>query len=181
MIQRLHRKFFGRPARLDHGRMYMSIMGGLLLWSLALLTIGPIPNSAVSELSDYVQDVLALCIFIGSFVCLSGCIIGTGFIPWVVKKLTLGKLHLATSDVRLAYKFGLWGMPAIVGSIGTYVWAIAHDSGTFWIAALGGALGLAILIGTAWNALDFLAEIPTLGDKIQYLKAEEKAEQDDIK
>lgn len=169
---RLYRKLFGRPERIDHGRMYMSIMAGLFLWSLALMTVGPVPDSAVSELSDYVQDILALCIFVGSTVCLSGCIIGSGLIPFTVRKLSFGKIQLHKSDVRLAYKFGLWGMPAIIGSVGTYVWAIAHDS-TFWVAALGGALGLAIMMGTLWNALDFVSEIFRLGEGIRYLQDEE--------
>lgn len=154
---RLLRKVFHKPARVDHGRMYMCCIFGLLLWSMSLLVIGPVPSSAIDELSDYVQNVLACCIFIGSVVCTFGIATGTRF-------------FLPKADIRLSYKFALWGIPAIAGSIGTYIWAIVHDTGSFWVSTYAAAVGAGVCLGIIWNGLDLAFEIARLGEDIQYLK-----------
>lgn len=159
MLMRCARRVFRRPKRIDHGRTYMCVIMGMLFWSLSLLMIGPVPNSTIDELSDYVQNILAASIFVGSFVCCVGCLTGT-------------MVCLPKADVRLSYKFALWGIPAIAGSVGTYVWAIIHDSGngTFWTSVCASSMSMFVCIGIVWNGLDLVFEIKRLGEEIQYLK-----------
>lgn len=137
--------------------MYVCGMLGFFTWSLSLMVIGPIPNSTISELSDSIQDMLAASIFIGSGVCLSGSLIGTRFLR-------------PKADVRLSYKFALWGIPAISGSIGVYVWAIIHDTGSFWLSAYAGSIGLFLCIGVLLNGIDIAFEIARLNDEIEFMK-----------
>ncbi|ABD58453.1 gp37 [Mycobacterium phage PBI1] len=151
------RSIFRKPRRIDHGRMYVSCMMGLWVWSLSLLVIGPVPNSTIDELTDYVQNILASCIFIGSFVCLCGIAIGTKYV-------------LPKADIRLCYRFSLWGIPALAGSVGTYAWAIAHNTGSFWVSAYAASIGTFICLGIVWNGLDLLFEIARLNEEINYLK-----------
>lgn len=165
-MKRFLTKFFGRPSRLDHGRMYVCIMFGLFIWSMSLLTIGPIPNSVIDELTDYTQIILSLCIFVGSSVCIVGIFIGTRFIPWI-------------KDIRLAFKFALWGMPAIVGSVGTYVWAVINNNESFWASAYGSAIGSAITLGILWNGLDFASDLIRLQEGVKFLREEETSRTDD--
>lgn len=148
------------PKRLDHGRMYMCIVWALLVWSVASLVVGPIPNSTISELPQSVQSILSLVLFLGAMVKLIGIYSG-------------GRWFMPHTDIRTSYRYAVAAMPAVSGPLIVYVGTIVDTYHyQFWLSALAGALGMGIIAGSMWNAWDFLQEIKRIDRGVEYLKQE---------
>lgn len=128
--------------RLDRGPTYICNMIPIWLYSLSTILFGPVPNSSVAELPDYIQIMLSLCIFMGATICLYGtCRPGL--------------------DPRFSYKLGYSAAPAT--SLGLFVYGWAIISGTpNWTSALGGLVGPFMGLGAALNAIGFWLEIRRL-------------------
>lgn len=147
-----------RP-RLDHGRMYMWIMGGLFTLSLGLVINGPIPNTSLSELSNGVQNLLNGAMFLGSSICIYGIIRGEQGI--IARK----------GDIRISYDLAMSGAPAIVASLGTYCYAL-FDAGNFVPSALSAVISVSIIGGTLQNVWDFRNERNRITRNIELLRSQ---------
>jgi vacuolar-type H+-ATPase subunit I/STV1 len=141
--------------RLDHGPMYMCVMFALLMVSMSMIAVGPVPNSVVDELSNSTQDLLALCIFVGSAICVTGITLGTRFLRRGI-------------DIRRCYILQICGMPAVTVSLWVYGWAIIHGTES-WTSALGGVMGPMIGLGALINAVTFVREIRRINRNIKLL------------
>lgn len=138
-----------RERRLDHSFMYMCVMLGLLGFSVVLMYIGPIASEELDELTEFTQNVLAICLFCGSLTCISGFLIGAPiFYP---KK----------DYTSLAYTFPVFGCPAVTFSLEYYAWAFANDSSPLWVGILG-TLCTSIGLGALATWIDFIREIAKL-------------------
>lgn len=158
-----------RPSRLDRGRMYMCVMLGVWVCSLAVMVVGPIPSSGVSSLSQFTQDALAFVMLMGSSACVWGFSRGTRWIkPSMMHPSTIEDIR----DLQHSYSAAIVGVPAVTASLGTYIWAIASHTQGFWLSVLGVSISLSIIIGSIWNAWDFRNEIQRL-DALSYRIGEE--------
>lgn len=142
----------GPTKRLDHSRMYICTMFGLFFLSLSLLIIGPIPGSVLDK---WTQIMLSVCTLVGSLICIVGIVLGT-------------RVFRPKADIRICYQIGQWGIVSICASMFFYVIGVIDKVGhLFWGSTLSSALGLAILIGCAWVAIDFEYETERLDRKFK--------------
>lgn len=146
--------------RLDHGRMYMWIMGGLFTLSMGLVIYGPIPNTSLSELPNDVQNLLNLAMFLGSSICIYGIL--RGEYGLVARK----------GDIRVSYNLAISGAPAVVASLGTYCYAL-FDAGNFVPSALSAVISVAIIGGTIQNVWDFRNERNRITRNIELLRKQQ--------
>ena len=145
----------GPTKRLDHSRMYICTMFGLFFLSLSLLVIGPIPDSTLAGMDDWTQIMLSVCVLVGSLICIVGILLGT-------------RIFRPKADIRICYQIGQWGIVSICISMLFYViGVVGHVGPHFWGLTLSSALGLAILIGCAWVAIDFEYETERLDRKFK--------------
>lgn len=127
--------------RIDHQGFVPEIFAGLMLTALYMMQLGPnIPN-----LDDYLEDVLALIMFIGSVVGLIGVALGTKLVfPHVVR--------------RKAYWFELFAIPLMIIPLAAYTYA-SVDTNQLLITALSGGLGLTIEIGLVRLFVDLVQDL----------------------
>jgi hypothetical protein len=127
--------------RIDHQGFVPEIWAGLLITALYLMQIGPnIPN-----LSDYLEDVLSLLLFLGSGICLVGAVLGT---KWFFRKIRR----------KVSYVLQLVGLPMIIFTLGFYTYA-SVDTSEMLITALAGGLGLCIEIASVRMMVDLVQEL----------------------
>lgn len=128
--------------RIDHQGFVPEIFAGLLGTALWMMQIGP----SISTLSDYVEDWIALLLFLGSFICLIGVILGT--------KLVFPR-HFSR---RAAYRVELVGLPIIIAPLAFLTYAsVSPDS--LLLTALAGGLGLTIEIGCVRLFVDLVQDL----------------------
>ena len=127
--------------RIDHQGFVPEIWGGLLLTSLYMMQTGPI----IPNLSDYLEDWLALLLFAGSLTGLVGVVLGT---KWFFPSLRR----------NIGYVVELIGIPMMIFSLAWYTYASVDDQDLL-ITALGGGLGLAIEIGMVRMFVDLVQDL----------------------
>jgi len=115
--------------RIDHQGFVPEIFAGLLLTALYMMQLGP----SLGGINDYLEDVLSLVLFAGSFVGLVGVALGTKLVFRRVRR-------------RVAYWIELFAIPMMIFSLAWYTYA-SFDPDSLLITALGGGLGLTIEIG----------------------------------
>lgn len=144
--------------RLDRGPSYICNMIPIWLYSLSTILFGPVPNSSVAELPDYLQMMLAFCIFMGATICLYGTI-------------------KPRADPRYSYRLGYSAAPATSIGLFVYGWAIINDTPN-WTSAFAGLVGPFMGIGALLNALGFWLEIRRLNrvDAVLKLAGEEQGD-----
>jgi hypothetical protein len=133
--------------------MYMCIMVSLWMTATSMLILGPVPNSTLSNLDFFTQQSMACVLWVGSTMTIAGFLRGT----------RIWKRH---ADIRDSYELAKWSIVAIGVSMGVYVTAVFLNYGNFLLSALGGSIGLGILIGSLWNAWDFANEIDSLNARL---------------
>jgi hypothetical protein len=129
--------------RIDHQGFVPEIYAGLLLTSLYLMQIGP----TIDNIGDDLEDVLALMLFVGAVVCLTGVALGTKLIFRRLKR-------------RAGYIAQLFGLPLLIGALGWYTYA-SVSADQIVISALSGGLGLCIEIGLIRLFVDLVQDITT--------------------
>lgn len=127
--------------RIDHQGFVPEIWAGLLLTSLYVMQIGP----SILNLSDYLEDVLSLLLFVGTVTCLTGVVIGT---KWFFKK----------ARRKVSYVLELIGLPLIIAALAGYTYA-SVEMEPMLIGALAGGLGLTIEIGSVRMIVDLVGEL----------------------
>lgn len=137
--------------------MYMWIISGLFVLSLGLLLIGPLPNTALHDLSIGIQNLLNAAMFLGSSICLYGIMRGE---HGIIQK---------DGDIRISYNLAISGAPAIIASLGTYCLALI-DYGNFVPSTLGAVISMAIIGGTIQNVWDFWQERKRITRNIELLR-----------
>ncbi|AXH46871.1 membrane protein [Mycobacterium phage Aminay] len=131
--------------RIDHGPMYVFVTTAMMLISLSLMLVGPVPKSSLAGLSEATQDLLAIALFLGSATCFNGLASGTRF--WRPKANKLS-----------CYQLGIAGTPAVFGSLVVYGWATIAAT-TSWVSAVSGVLPPAIALGAITNGITFWLEV----------------------
>lgn len=126
--------------RIDHQGFVPEIYVGLLSTSLWMMQVGP----SISNLSDYVEDILALALFVGSVICGAGVILGT---KWFLPHTRRAK----------SYAVQLIGIPILIASLGWLTYA-SSDPNQILLTALAGGLGLCIEIGLVRLFVDIVQE-----------------------
>jgi drug/metabolite transporter (DMT)-like permease len=111
------------PKRLDRERMYVWVHVGLILVGVGIAA-RPYSSGALSDLSTQTNEALALCMVVGSGICVVASMIGT-------------------ADLRIPYLMGGGGQISVMISLGTWVWQIEQTSDL--IGTLSGGLAIAIL------------------------------------
>lgn len=124
--------------RLDREPYHLCVLLVFLCFSASLIAIGPVPNSSLSELSPNMQDALALFMFLGSALSLTGVAVGAPIVPSV--------------DRRNCYRLGILGAPLVTTS--AWVLGGATIIGVeSWSSALAAVapplLGLAVAVQAA--------------------------------
>lgn len=163
------RRTFRRPKRIDHHPMYVAVVFATGVWAASLLLFGPTESSVISELSISTQYMLAFVTFVGSFLCQFGIFVGT---RWAVL--------LPSWDVRVAYAFGIGGIPSIAFALEVYFVAIVWGSTTPITSALGASVSFAIPIGALWNMMMFVVRRWEIDDYINMRNTEKRCDEDDL-
>lgn len=127
--------------RIDHQGFVPEIFAGLLLTALYMMQLGP----SMPNINNYLEDVLALTLFGGSFLGLIGVALGT--------KLVFRRLRR-----RVAYMVELVAVPLMVFTLAWYTYA-SVDAEDLLITALGGGLGLTIEIGLVRLFVDLVQDL----------------------
>lgn len=127
--------------RIDHQGFVPEIWAGLVATALYMMQLGP----NISTLSNYFEDVLVLCMFLGGVICLVGTAIGT--------KWFFPKAHRRTS-----YVTELFGLPLLIAVLGVYTYA-SVDPGSLLLSAMAGGLGLTIEIGCLRLFVDLVQQV----------------------
>lgn len=127
--------------RIDHQGFVPEIFAGLLLTSLYMMQLGP----NLTNINDWLEDVLALLLFGGSFLGLIGVALGT-------------KLVLRSVRRRVAYWIELFAIPLMIFALAWYTYA-SVDADELLITALGGGLGLTIEIGLVRLFVDLVQDL----------------------
>lgn len=127
--------------RIDHQGFIPEIYAGLLLTALYLMQLGP----SLSNISDYLEDVLALLLFVGCVGGLFGVVLGTKwFFPGLRRKVS--------------YMVQLFSVPLLVVALAWYTYA-SVDADQLLVTALGGGLGLCIEIGLVRLFVDLVQDL----------------------
>ena len=129
--------------RIDHQGFVPEIFAGLLLTALYMMQLGP----SLGGINDYLEDVLSLVLFAGSFVGLVGVALGTKLVFRRVRR-------------RVAYWIELFAIPMMIFSLAWYTYA-SFDPDSLLITALGGGLGLTIEIGLVRLFVDLVQDLHT--------------------
>jgi len=127
--------------RIDHQGFVPEIFAGLLLTALYMMQLGP----SLANINDYLEDVLSLMLFAGSFVGLVGVALGTKLVFRRVRR-------------RVAYWVELFAIPLMVFPLAWYTYA-SVDASSLLITALGGGLGLTIEIGLVRLFVDLVEDL----------------------
>lgn len=135
--------------RIDHQGFVPEMYVGLLATALWMMQVGP----SISTMSDYVEDWLALLMFIGGLTCAIGVVIGT--------KMT--KIIFPHKGRRCAYKVQLVGLPFLIATLGWLTYA-SVDPDQLLLTTLGGGLGLCIEIGAVRLFIDLVQALATAED-----------------
>lgn len=117
------------------------IWAGLLITAMYFMQIGP----NILNINDRLEDGLALLLFFGSLICLTGVVLGT---KWFFKR----------AKRRSAYILELIGLPMVVFSLGWYTYA-SVDAAEFLVTALAGGLGMCIEIGCVRMVVDLVEDL----------------------
>lgn len=162
-----------KVTRRDHHPMYWPVIVGCGSISLSMLAIGPVPNSTISEMSDWMQQLMAFTMLMGSIVTLYGICLGTVFDPLLGFKLLWRTLRRRkprwpTADIRRAYAWNAAGLPAITTSLTSYAWAIV-DKEAHWTSAAGSGLCIGIALGGFLTTTMFIAEIWRISSRMPAL------------
>ena len=131
--------------RHDHGPMYVTMMIACFLTAVSMILLGPIPNSAISELSSLTQAILSWMLLVGAVLCLCGASIGSHF-------------FFPRCSRRIAYQIAVIGIPLVVACMVFYSYAVMLNAGGFY-ASLGSSLGALLGLGAAINGVNFVLEI----------------------
>lgn len=127
--------------RIDHQGWVPEMYIGLLATALWMMQVGP----SISTMSDYIEDWIALLMFIGGTVCAIGVVIGT----------KIGRIVLPHRGYRAAYKIQLFGLPLLIATLGWLTYA-SVDPGQLLLTTLAGGLGLCIEIGAVRLFIDMV-------------------------
>ena len=127
--------------RIDHQGYVPETWVGLLATALYMMQVGPM----IPDVSDYIEDWLALILFAGSATCLVGVVLGTKwFFPQIRR--------------RICYIIELVGLLMIVGALAWLTYATV-DAQQLIVSALAGGLGVAIEIGCVRMFVDLIDEL----------------------
>jgi hypothetical protein len=130
--------------RLDRSAGNMFMLIGLMLPSLAIVLQGPVPNSALEDMPDYLQVGMCGCIFVGCGIKLHGALSGS---RWYFPRTSLKK----------AYRWGYTGAPMATVGCWAYGWFILAGTPNF-LSALGGVATPMFGLGISLQALFYWLE-----------------------
>ena len=113
---------------------------------MAIILKGPLPSSAVANMSETLQISMCACIFFGCLIKLHGACIGARWYPF--------RMH----HVQQAYRWGYTGAPAAVAGLGVYSYYLfLATNGNIW-GAISACLTPALGIGIGLNAIMYWLE-----------------------
>ncbi|OBL08219.1 hypothetical protein A5646_12850 [Mycobacterium sp. 1245499.0] len=132
-------------SRVDRSRMYLWVHLGLVITGWALM-FHPSGVGAMAYFDKQQNETLALCVIVGSTVCILGSLMGTRH--WFPS---------AKTDVRLPYLFAVGGQISVIFTLCLYEFTLAVHQSTY--VNLSGALAFAIIGGCTQTALVCIKEI----------------------
>lgn len=123
-----------RDVRLDRNPVYLCVLIGVAAPSLAVVLVGPVPNSALTALTGTTQIVLCAFIFGGS------CI------------MLYASFRFPGDRRKLAYRRGYTFTPLVVSGLIVYGITILANTPNF-MAALSGFLTPMLAVGIAFQGM----------------------------
>jgi len=147
--------------RLDRNAANMCMLLGLMCPSLAIVLVGPVPNSALTNMSEWLQVWMCGCIFLGCAIKFHGACSGSRF--W-----------FPNTKVKICYTYGFIGAPIASSGLLVYGYYILAFTPNF-IAALGGVLTPALGIGISLQAFFYWLEYRRIDRTEGFLIAQAKA------
>ncbi|QGJ90074.1 membrane protein [Mycobacterium phage Indlulamithi] len=150
--KRLPPKWFLKPTRLDHGRMYMCVTVGLWLFALSLMIIGPTRSSSLSDLNILTQKAVGFVMFVGTTMKIHGFLSGT-------------RVLMPKRDLRDSYLQALWAILATNIGLVIYIFSLFNAYGWKTLSTFG-VIGATMVAGAIWNAWDFSNEIDRLNEAV---------------
>lgn len=130
--------------RLDHNLANICMLIGLALPSLSIVLIGPVPSSAVANMSPNLQISMCACIFGGCVMKLHGALSHTRF--W-----------FPNTPIKRCYQIGYSGAPAAVAGLLVYGYFLMLNTVT-WLSALGAVLTPLLGVGIGLQACVYWLE-----------------------
>lgn len=135
--------------KFDHHESYIYFHVGVLLVALGITLSGAPPSGAVGQLSWNTQQMLGMCMLIGSGSALVGICMG---LPWFRRDTVANPL-----DLRFPYAWGLGGLMGVGISMWAYFIVIVLNSTP--VGALMGGLTLAFGIMSIHLCVRFAHQI----------------------
>lgn len=130
--------------RLDHNLANICTLIGLILPSLSIVLIGPVPSSALANMPPNLQIGMCACIFGGCATKLHGALSHTRF--W-----------FPNTPIRRCYQIGYSGAPAASAGLLVYGYFLMLNTVT-WLSALGAVLTPMLGIGIGLQAVVYWLE-----------------------
>lgn len=154
--------------RLDRNAGNMFMLVGLMFPTAAIVIVGPVPNSALSGMPEWLQMWMCAFIFGGCATKLHGAL--SGF-----------KYYRPKTTVKQAYSYGFIGAPFATSGLLVYGYFILANTPN-WVAAVSGILtpmlGLGIGLQGVFYWLEFRRIQRNEDSMIEIAKAKVKDERD---
>ena len=132
--------------RVDRIPSNICLLIGLMLPTASIILRGPLPTSAVANMSETLQVSMCGCIFAGCAIKLHGACLGAKWYPFRCK------------HVQNAYRWGCAGAPAAVAGLGVYTYYLfLATNGNVW-SAISACLTPALGLGIGLNAIMYWFE-----------------------
>lgn len=130
--------------RLDRNFGNICMLIGLMFPTLAIVLVGPVPNSQLALMPNWLQIWMCAFIFFGCGTKLHGAMSGS---RWYFPKI----------GVKKAYSYGFIGAPFATTGLLIYGYFILTNTQT-WVSALGGILTPMLGIGIGLQAIQYWLE-----------------------
>lgn len=129
-------------ARLDRHPAYLLVICALWVFGCNLFLGDTASSSNIAHLSDSIQHALAVCLLVGTSLCLMGSFSGVKVGPWVFGRPVRAHLlaPMLGDDIRVPYIIGCAGLASTFFSMVFYVASTPRGR---LLGTLGGVLGLA--------------------------------------
>lgn len=152
--------------RLDRNAGNIAMLIGLMCPSLAIILTGPVPNSTLTAMPDWLQVWMCAFIFLGCGIKLHGALSGSRW--WFPHK-----------KLKDSYSMGFIGAPFAASGLWVYGWFILANTPNLF-SALGGVLTPILGVGIGFQAVLYWLEWRRITRNEAIMIAEAKAHiQDD--